>query len=105
MQSTDQKFLFSQSVVYEAVLGVLPELGFDIVREDKYIARIEAKIGVSAFSWGEKLSVIVEGLDENMSILRIESSLKISMNIAGSHRYQQHFSNITFALAKRLHGD
>lgn len=102
MQSTEQKFNFSRDIVYETLLKVLPDLEFKIVRCEKQIARIDAKVGVSAFSWGENVSIVVEAVDSESSRVRIESSLKIGVCIGGLHRHQKHFSDISFAVADYL---
>jgi hypothetical protein len=101
-QATQQKFPFSYDAVFEGLTLVLPTLGMKVKEADKLIGRINASAGMSQFSWGENLSLIVEKLDESSCVVGIESALKIGINVAGAHRHQKNFNNIISALSKRL---
>lgn len=103
-QATEQKFQFPKEVVLEALKDVLPSIDMQIAKIDMFIGRIEASAGMSAFSWGEKISVIVDEIDPGTSIVRIESSLKVGGNIPGNHRHHKNFSKIIFSLSEYLQG-
>lgn len=99
---TQQQFPFAYDSVFDGLLVVLPELGMRVKSADKVIGRIEASAGMSLFSWGENISLIVERGAEASSIVKIESSLKVSTNLVGSHRHRGNFSKIIGALSQHL---
>lgn len=101
-QATEQSFQFPKEVVLEALKDVLPSIGMQPTRVDMFIGRIEASGGMSAFSWGEKISIIVEAVDPGTSIVKIESSLRVGGNITGNHRHHKNFSKIIFTLSEYL---
>lgn len=102
MQSTEQKFQFPKEVVLEALKVVLPSIGIQPVKVDMYIGRVDASVGASAFSWGERISIAVDDIDHGSCVARIESSLKVGGNFAGACRHHKNFSNIIFALSEYL---
>ena len=99
-QATQQKFPFPYDDVFNGLAQVLPALGMNVKEADKVIGRINASTGMSLFSWGENLSLIVEKVDESSCVVGIESGLKVSINAAGAHRHQKNFNNIISALSK-----
>jgi len=102
MQSTEQKFQFPKEVVLEALKEVLPSIGIQPVKVDMYIGRVDASVGASAFSWGERISIAVDAIDHGSCVARIESSLKVGGNFTGAGRHHKNFSNIIFALSEYL---
>ncbi|MBI3586385.1 MAG: hypothetical protein HY088_04570 [Ignavibacteriales bacterium] len=103
-QATQQKFPFKYDQVFDGLVRVIPQTGLTLKSEDKVIGRITASAGMSLFSWGENLTIIIEKVDENSTLVGIESSLKLGANIAGTHRHQKNFDNIIQALSKYLQG-
>lgn len=101
-QTTEQKFNVPKDVVLEALKVVLPAIGIHPAKIDMYIGRIEASAGLSAFSWGEKISISVDEIDPGSSVVKIESSLKVAVNIPGNHRHSKNFNNIIFSLSEYL---
>lgn len=101
-QSTQQKFPFSYDHVFDGLTHVLPVLGIKVKEADKMIGRISASTGMSMFSFGENLSLVVEKLDEASCAVGIESGMKLGANIGGAHRHQKNFNNIISALSKHL---
>ncbi|GEM_PF-296991 len=101
-QSTHQKFPFPYDIVYDETLNVIPEVGLRLKEEDKMLGRIVANTGMSLFSWGENIVIIIEKQNEGTTIVGIESSLKLGINVAGAHRHQKNFNEIISALSKRL---
>jgi hypothetical protein len=101
-QATQQKFPFSYEDVFDGLTQVLPALGMNVKEADKVIGRINASTGMSLFSWGESLSLVVEKVDDSSCVVGIESGLKVGMNVAGAHRHQKNFNNIISALSKHL---
>lgn len=101
-QATQQKFPFSYEAVFNGLAKVIPSVGMSVKSQDKVIGRITASTGMSLFSWGENMTFIVEKIDENTTIIGIESSLKFGANIAGAHRHQKNFDKIITALSQDL---
>jgi hypothetical protein len=77
-------------------------IGFNLKSQDKVIGRVTASAGMSLFSWGENITVVVERVDENTTLLAIESGLKLGINVAGAHRHQKNFDKIIEALSSHL---
>jgi hypothetical protein len=101
-QATQQKFPFTYDEVFDGLVKVLPASGMTIRTTDKVIGRITASAGVSLFSWGENITLIVEKTDESSSIVGIESSLKLGANFTGAHRHQKNFDKIIHELSQHL---
>ncbi len=101
-QATQQKFPFPYEDVFNGLTQVLPAIGMNVKETDKVIGRINASTGMSMFSWGENLSLIVDKIDESSCVVGIESDLKMGMNLAGAHRHHKNFNKIISALSKHL---
>ncbi len=101
-QSTQQKFPFSFDDVFDGVVAVIPKIGFTLKSQDRVIGRIVASAGMSLFSWGENLTIVVEKLDDSRTLVAIESTLKVGMNVAGAHRHAKNFNRLIEALSSWL---
>ena len=101
-QATQQKFPFPYDAVFDGLVKVIPQTGMRIKSHDKVIGRITASAGMSLFSWGENLTIVIERIDEVSALVSIESTLKFGANIAGAHRHQKNFERIVSALSQHL---
>jgi hypothetical protein len=101
-QATQQKFPFGYDAVFDGLVEVIPQLGLNIKSHDKPIGRLTASAGMSMFSWGENLTVVVEKIDENNTLVAIESALKFGANLGGAHRHQKNFNMIISRLSQHL---
>lgn len=101
-QATQQKFPFSYDAVFDGLVKVIPNIGMSIKSQDKVIGRITASAGMSLFSYGENLTIVVEKIDDNSTMIGIESALKLGINLAGAHRHQKNFNKIISALSQHL---
>lgn len=101
-QATQQKFPFSYEAVFAGLVDAIANSGMSIKSQDKVIGRVTASAGMSLMSWGENLTIIVEKIDENSTIVGIESSLKFGANLAGAHRHQKNFNRIISSLSSIL---
>jgi hypothetical protein len=101
-QTTQQGVPYPYAVVFETLLKVIPETGMALKENDKVLGRIIASTGMSLFSWGENIAIVVEKRDDNSCVVAIDSALKLGSNIAGAHRHQKNFNMIISALGKRL---
>ena len=99
---SQQKFPFSYERVFQGLLIILKPEGFNVQNHDIVIGRITASASMSAVSWGEYVAIIVEKIDEANTLITIESSLKVGMNIAGAHRHSQNIERIIRALSYYL---
>lgn len=101
-QSTNQRFPFAYDNVFANLLDVLDDLGMSVKSKDKVIGRVTASTGMSLFSWGENLTIVLQREGEGSTIVGIDSSLKLGTNIAGAHRHHKNFEKIISALSSRL---
>jgi hypothetical protein len=101
-QATQQKFPFSYEAVFDGLAKVIPSVGMSLKSQDKVIGRLTASAGMSLFSWGENMTIVVEKIDENSTMIGIESALKVGINLAGAHRHQKNFNKIIAALSQHL---
>jgi hypothetical protein len=83
-QQTQQRFPFPYDDVFAGLVAILPEAGMTVKSQDKVIGRVTASAGMSLFSWGESIAIVVQPLDEKATIVGIESSLKFGANVAGA---------------------
>lgn len=101
-QSTQQKFPFGFDDVFAGVIEVIPETGMKLKSQDKVIGRITASTGMSVFSWGENLIIVVEAVADQVTLVGIESALKFGANLAGAHRHQKNFNALIEKLSIHL---
>jgi hypothetical protein len=101
-QSTQQKFPFPYDAVFDGLVSVIPQAGFKLKSQDKVIGRITASTGVSLFSWGENLTIVVEKIDDRSTLVGIESGLKVGINLAGVHRHAKNFDKLIAVLSAHL---
>lgn len=101
-QSTQQKFPFPYEKVFDGLLVAIPSCGMSVKSSDKVIGRITASAGISLLSWGENVAIRVEKIDDSSTLVSIESSLKLGMNVAGAHRHQKNFDKIIAELSTHL---
>jgi hypothetical protein len=98
-QSTQQKFPFAYDNVFDGVVASIPKIGFSLKSQDRVIGRITASTGMSIFSWGENITIIVEKIDEKNALVAIESAMKLGMNVAGVHRHAHNFEKLIKAVS------
>ncbi|WP_204339998.1 MULTISPECIES: SHOCT domain-containing protein [Rhizobium] len=80
------EFPFPKAVVFRAVCQAVKELqGFTAENVDELTARIELKTGMSAFSWGEKITVSVVSSGPGASTISVGSGAKTIFGSATSH--------------------
>lgn len=101
-QSTQQQMPYPAALVYEKLLEVIPAVDMSIQNSDETLMRISVSVGLSIFSWGENVSIVVSQVDENNSLVSIDSSLKMSVNVTGAYRHQKNFDKIIYALSDAL---
>lgn len=65
--------------VFKALLNILKE-HFDVKRVEEYVRTVEVSSGMSLFSFGENLEIIVSNHD-NGSIVRVKAKSKVRWNI------------------------
>ncbi len=101
-QGTQQKVPFPYDDVFDGVVAVIPTIGFRLKSQDRVIGRITASTGMSLFSWGENLTIVVEKLNDSSTLVAIESALKVGINVAGAHRHGKNFNRLIEALSSYL---
>ena len=101
-QGTQQKFPFAYEDVFDGLLEVIPKTGFKLKSSDKLIGRISASTGWSLFSYGESITIVVEKIEDEKTLVGIESSSKVGFNVAGAHRHTKNFNKIIESLSTHL---
>jgi hypothetical protein len=101
-QGTQQKFPFAYDAVFRGIIAVIPTVGFKLKSQDPVIGRISASAGMSLFSWGENITIIIEKISDTSTLISIESALKVGLNVAGAHRHTKNFNKIIEALSAHL---
>lgn len=101
-QGTQQKFPFAYGAVYQGLVVVIPAIGFSLKSNDPVIGRISASAGLSLFSWGENITIVVEKVTDTSTLVAVESTLKVGINAAGAHRHAKNFNKIIEALSSHL---
>ena len=101
-QSTQQKMPYPVGVVYEKLLEAIHRVGMSIKQKDEMLKRVSVSTGMSMFSWGENVSIVVNDIDDKTSVVSIDSSLKLGVNLAGAHKHQKNFDKIIYSLSDIL---
>ena len=97
-QSTQQKFSFPYDDVFDSIIAVMPVIRFALRFYDRATGRITASTGWSLFSYGENITIIVEKIDDNITLVFIESELKVIMQLLAGHRHAKNFNRLIEAL-------
>lgn len=80
------EFPFPKQVVFRALCDAIEELkGMEIEIQDVLASRVEVKTGMSAFSWGERVSVSVVENGENGAVVSVQSGAKTIFGSATTH--------------------
>ena len=101
-QITQQKMPFPYDDVFDALVAVIPSIGFKLKSQDRLIGRITTSTGMSLFSYGENLTIVVEKVEDGITLIGIESALKVGINVAGAHRHSKNFNKLIEALSAYL---
>ena len=102
-QQTQQKFPFPYEAVFDGLLTIIPRnWSWSLKSHDRLLGRITVSTLGSLFSYGENITLKLDKIDEENTIVTIESSLKIGMNIAASHRHSKNFDSIISGLSHYL---
>lgn len=101
-QTTQQQFPFSAEEVFSALDEAVRQSDMTIQESDSVLKRATISVGVSLLSWGETVSISVHKQSEDSCVVALDSSLKFSANLAGSHKHQKNFDKILYSLSRIL---
>ena len=80
------EFPFPKQVVFRALCAAVEELnGMSIENRDDLASRLDVKTGMSAFSWGEKVSISVAGNGANAAVASVQSAARTIFGSATTH--------------------
>jgi hypothetical protein len=80
------EFSFPKQVVFRALCMAVEGLrGMAIDNRDDLASRLDVKTGMSAFSWGEKVTITVAGSGEHSAIVSVQSAAKTIFGSATTH--------------------
>jgi len=90
------EFPFPKIVVFRALCEAVKGIrGMTLESRDEMTSRVELKTGVSAFSWGEKISVTVTSSGPDAAIISVGSGAKTIFGSATAHgKNKQNVSEI-----------
>ncbi len=101
-QSTQQHFPYKADLVFDVLEKAVEKAGMSITKSDRSLRRATISVGMSFFSWGENVSLSVSKVDEESSLVAMDSSLKFGANVTGSHKHQKNFDKIIYSLSEVL---
>lgn len=77
---------FHKQVVFRAVCSAVEGLkGMNIEYRDELACRLDVKTGMSAFSWGEKVSISITGNGADAAVVSVQSGAKTIFGSATTH--------------------
>jgi hypothetical protein len=80
------EFPFKKQTVFRALCMALDNLkGMTVDSRDDLASRLVVKVGMSAFSWGEKVAITVTKNSENSSVVAVQSGAKTILGSATTH--------------------
>jgi hypothetical protein len=80
------EFPFPKAVVFRALSVAVQNIrGMEVESKDAMACRIELKTGISAFSWGERVSISVGSSGDDSSVVSIGSGAKTIFGSATTH--------------------
>jgi hypothetical protein len=100
--ATQQQFPFAYDDVFDALVVILPTIGFVLKTQDRLIGRVTAAAGMSAFSFGESVAIQVQKISDAASAIVIQSNLKVGANWGAAGKNAQNAERIIAALSTYL---
>lgn len=97
-----QVFRRPAAEVYAALVRALPGLGYKVKSQNDELMRVNLSSGMSAFSFGESMTVGVVDEGEGRSSIEVDGELKMSSNILAKGRVMKHFNAIVDAVSAQL---
>lgn len=90
------EFPFPKEVVFRAVYTAVSALpGMSIASYDQLASHLDVNTGMSAFSWGERVSISVTANVPNASVVSVQSGAKTVFGSATTHsKNRQNVRNI-----------
>jgi hypothetical protein len=80
------EFPFPKQVVFRALCEAVPLVpGVKIEGRDELACRLDLSTGMSAFSWGEKISVSASGSGDQSAVVSVQSAAKTIFGSATVH--------------------
>ena len=80
------EFPFPKQVVFRALCDAVGGLkGMEVANRDELASRLDIKTGISALSWGEKVSVVVSGNGDQAAIISVQSAAKTIFGSGVTH--------------------
>jgi hypothetical protein len=80
------EFPFPKQLVFRALCMAVEGLGgMTIDNRDDLASRLDVKTGMSAFSWGEKITIAVAGSGANAAVVSVQSAAKTIFGSATTH--------------------
>jgi len=102
-RSGSAEFSYPQEVVFRAVQQAIDFVkGASIDRVDAEQGVIEVKVGMSAWSWGENVSLSVVSAGPRSAQVQITSSAKAAFNVSAIGKNEKNFQAIVRATAEVL---
>jgi ammonia channel protein AmtB len=101
-QAIQQKFPFQYDAVFDGLVTILPAAGMIVTTKNKVIGRINACGGMSLFSSGKNITLVVEKIDDSHAVVGVESSLKPGAIGTDVHRHRKKFNKIIYELSRHL---
>ncbi len=86
-RSGNAEFPFPKQVVFRALCDAVSGLkSMQIETRDELASRLDIKTQLSAFSWGERISVSVSSNGEQASIISVQSAAKTAFGSVWTHK-------------------
>lgn len=102
---TTQSFQFPQDEVFDGLVSILGPSGYKLEEQDRVIGRILTSTGMSGFSWGENITLLVRRTGDRATDLIVQSNLKVPFNLGGRRTNRRNAGRIIGALSHFLeHG-
>lgn len=97
-----QEFEQPKAVVYAALIEALPAAGYKIDDQSPTLFRVSVKAPMSAWSFGERISIGISTGPSGGSVLEYTGAPVMSSNVVARGRVVKHFDRIVGAVADRL---
>lgn len=96
-----QRFPVSADDAWSALVRVAGQLG-KVKESDRFLKRMTIGTGMSAFSWGENVTVQVQDAGPGACDVFVSSGLKLGVNVAGAGRNNKNVDKVVAALSREL---
>ena len=99
---TEHRFDFPREKVFAAAVSTVNKQGLKVKSVNESLGRIVVGTGMSLFSYGENVTIAVQALDADSTVVSLGSRLKMGTNFLAGGQHERNFEAILSGIDTEL---